>query len=120
MRRATAITATPKIDGTDFYMFRSYEHGRQNYVTLMANYDPGEDPDSGQNYFELDENAVYDFNVNNTDSGLVDIEIIYSVIENMTRDRRDRSLDYKISDIDVPSGSWEAQVLEEIPQSKTR
>jgi ureidoacrylate peracid hydrolase len=39
---------------------------------------------------------------------------MYSVIENMTRDGRDRSLDYKISDIDVPRGSWEAQVLDEI------
>jgi len=32
----------------------------------------------------------------------------------MTRDGRDCSLDYKISDIDVPRGSWEAQVLDEI------
>jgi ureidoacrylate peracid hydrolase len=42
------------------------------------------------------------------------IEVIYSVIENMTRDGRDRSLDYKISGIDVPHGSWDAQVLDEI------
>jgi ureidoacrylate peracid hydrolase len=42
------------------------------------------------------------------------IEVIYSVIENMTRDGRDRSLDYKISGIGVPRGSWEAQVLDEI------
>ena len=32
----------------------------------------------------------------------------------MTRDGRDRSLDYKISGIDVPLGSREAQVLDEI------
>jgi ureidoacrylate peracid hydrolase len=42
------------------------------------------------------------------------IEVVYSVIENMTRDGRDRSLDYKISGIDVPRDSWEAQVLDEI------
>jgi len=42
------------------------------------------------------------------------IEVMYSVIENMTRDGRDRSLDYKISGIDVPRGSREAQVLDEI------
>jgi ureidoacrylate peracid hydrolase len=42
------------------------------------------------------------------------IEVIYSVIENMTRDGRDRSLDYKVSGIDVPRGSWDAQVLDEI------
>jgi ureidoacrylate peracid hydrolase len=42
------------------------------------------------------------------------IEIVYSVIENMTRNGRDRSLDYKISGIDVPLGSRAAQVLEGI------
>jgi ureidoacrylate peracid hydrolase len=42
------------------------------------------------------------------------IEIIYSVIENMIRDKRDRSLDYKISGIDVPLGSCKARVLDEV------
>ena len=42
------------------------------------------------------------------------IEVVYSVIENMTRDGRDRSLDYKISGIDVAHGSWEARVVDEI------
>ena len=46
------------------------------------------------------------------------IEVLYSVIENMTRDGRDRSLDYKISGIDVPRGSWEAQVVDEIVPSE--
>ena len=42
------------------------------------------------------------------------IQVLYSVIENMTRDGRDRSLDYKISGIDVPRDSWEAQVVDEV------
>jgi ureidoacrylate peracid hydrolase len=42
------------------------------------------------------------------------IEILYSVIENMTRDGRDRSLDYRISGIDVPRGSWDGQALDAI------
>jgi ureidoacrylate peracid hydrolase len=42
------------------------------------------------------------------------IEVVYSVIENMTGDGRDRSLDYKISGIDVPRGSRNAQVLDEV------
>jgi ureidoacrylate peracid hydrolase len=42
------------------------------------------------------------------------IEIVYAAVENMTRDGRDRSLDYKISGIDVPRGSWDARVLDEI------
>jgi ureidoacrylate peracid hydrolase len=42
------------------------------------------------------------------------IEVLYSVIESLTRDGRDRSLDYKISGIHVPKGSPDAQVLAEI------
>jgi len=42
------------------------------------------------------------------------IEVVFSVIENMTRDGRDRSLDYKISGIDVPRGSCEARVHDDI------
>jgi ureidoacrylate peracid hydrolase len=38
------------------------------------------------------------------------IEVIYTVIESLTLDGRDRSLDYKISGINVPKGSWDAQV----------
>jgi ureidoacrylate peracid hydrolase len=45
------------------------------------------------------------------------IEVLYTVIENLTRDGRDRSLDYKISGIDVPKGSWGAQVLVPIKPS---
>ena len=42
------------------------------------------------------------------------IEIIYTVIESLTKDGRDRSLDYKISGLDVPRGSWDARVLDEV------
>ena len=42
------------------------------------------------------------------------IEVLFTVIENLTRNGRDRSLDYKISGIDVPKGSWGAQVVEAI------
>jgi ureidoacrylate peracid hydrolase len=42
------------------------------------------------------------------------IEVVYAAVENMTLDGRDRSLDYKISRIDVPRGSWDAQILDEI------
>ena len=42
------------------------------------------------------------------------IEVMYTVIENLTRDGRDRSLDHKICGLDVAKGSWEARVLAEI------
>lgn len=46
------------------------------------------------------------------------IEVLYTVIENLTQDGRDRSLDYKISGIGVPKGSWDAKVPDAIaPQA---
>ncbi|KAK9839753.1 hypothetical protein WJX84_002878 [Apatococcus fuscideae] len=42
------------------------------------------------------------------------VQTIFTVIESLTLDGRERSLDYKISGFCVPKGSWDAQVLEEI------
>ena len=42
------------------------------------------------------------------------IEVMFCVIENLTQDGRDRGLDYKITGFNVPKGSWDAQVLDEI------
>ena len=42
------------------------------------------------------------------------IEVMYTVIESLTRDGRDRSLDYKITGFHVPKGSWDARVLDAI------
>jgi ureidoacrylate peracid hydrolase len=42
------------------------------------------------------------------------IEVMYTVIESLTRDGRDRSLDYKITGFHVPTGSWDAGVLDAI------
>ncbi len=44
----------------------------------------------------------------------VGIEVMYTVIEALTRDGRDLSLDYKISGLFVPRGSPDAMVLEAI------
>ena len=46
-REAPFITGMPKVDGTDFYMFNSYESGREGYVTLIANYLPLQDSYGG-------------------------------------------------------------------------
>ncbi|MHA1518354.1 MAG: cysteine hydrolase family protein [Alphaproteobacteria bacterium] len=43
-----------------------------------------------------------------------ELEVIYTVIECLTADGRDRSLDYKLSKLGFPKGSDEAQVIPEI------
>jgi nicotinamidase-related amidase len=42
------------------------------------------------------------------------LEVIHTVIENLTADGRDRSLDYKLSNFFYAKGSWEAQPLPEV------
>lgn len=40
------------------------------------------------------------------------VEIVYTVIESLTRDGRDRSLDHKLSNIHIPRGSHLAKVID--------
>ena len=70
-REAPFIAGQPQVDATDFYLFRSYEPGREGFVTLVANYLPLQDPYGGPNYFRLDPNAVYEIHVTN-DGGAVE------------------------------------------------
>ena len=42
------------------------------------------------------------------------IEVMYTTIESLTKDGRDRSLDYKITGFHVPKGSWDGKVIDDI------
>ncbi|MCW3477059.1 isochorismatase family cysteine hydrolase [Limobrevibacterium gyesilva] len=42
------------------------------------------------------------------------IEVMYTLIRNLTKDGRDRSLDYKITGFSVPPDSWDGQVIDAI------
>ncbi len=72
-REAPFITTSPKVDGTDFYMFRSYEPGRTDMVTLIANYQPLQDAYGGPNYFAMDPNAQYEIHIDNNGDGKEDL-----------------------------------------------
>ena len=72
-REAPLITEMPKVDGTDWYMFNSYEPGREAYVTMIANYQPLQAPYGGPNYFLMDPEALYEFHIDNTGDGKEDI-----------------------------------------------
>ncbi len=72
-REAPGILSTPQVDGTDFYMFRSYEEGRDGFVTLIANYIPLQDPYGGPNYFAPDTDARYEIHITNDGDAEEDI-----------------------------------------------
>ncbi|MBG9388651.1 DUF4331 domain-containing protein [Caenimonas aquaedulcis] len=72
-REGPYITSQPKVDGTDFYMFRSYEPGRQGFVTMLANYQPFQDPQGGPNFYMFDPNALYEIHVDNNGDAVEDM-----------------------------------------------
>ena len=72
-REAPSISKTPKVDATDFYMFKSYEPSRSNFVTIIANYQPLQDAYGGPNYFALDPKALYEIHIDNNGDGQEDI-----------------------------------------------
>jgi hypothetical protein len=76
-REAPLIAGSPRVDGTDFYMFNSYGTEPAGDVTLIANYNPLQDPFGGPNYFSLDPNASYDINIDNNGDGIADL--VFSV-----------------------------------------
>jgi hypothetical protein len=62
-----------QVDGTDFYMFTSYEPNRSQYVTILANYQGLQAPGGGPNYFTMDPDAIYEVHIDNTGSGVADL-----------------------------------------------
>jgi len=72
-REAPMIAGLPRLDATDLYMFRSYEKGREDTITLLANYFPLQDPYGGPNYFDLDTNALYEIHIDNDGDSQEDI-----------------------------------------------
>ena len=108
-REAPGITASPKVDATDFYMFRSYEGisaagtgGRSDYVTLIANYQPLQAPYGGPNYFQMDPNALYEIHLDNNGDAKEDITFQFRFAN-------------KLNNVTLPIGAGTAQKSVSIP-----
>ena len=74
-REAPFVTENPKVDATDFYLFTSYEPGREDHVTVVANYLPLQDPYGGPNYFTLDPKAAYDISLDTDGDAIEDVTL---------------------------------------------
>jgi hypothetical protein len=72
-REAPFLAGHPQVDGTDLYVFRSYEPGRQDYVTILANYMPFQDPQGGPNFYQFNPDALYEIHVDNNGDGVEDL-----------------------------------------------
>lgn len=96
-REAPFISSQAQVDGTDLYMFRSYEPGRGQYVTIVANYLPFQDPPGAPIFYPLDPNALYEIHITN-DGGAV---------ENLTFQFRFQTT---LDDNKLPSGSKQTSI----------
>ena len=72
-REGPFIAGQPKVDATDLFMFRSYEAGRQDFVTILANYQPFQDPQGGPNFYMFDPNALYEIHIDNDGDAVEDM-----------------------------------------------
>ncbi|MEX2333793.1 MAG: DUF4331 domain-containing protein [Pseudohongiella sp.] len=72
-REAPMIAGMPRLDATDLYMFRSYEEGREDYVTIIANYFPLQAAYGGPNYFDLETAGLYEIHIDNDGDSIEDI-----------------------------------------------
>lgn len=100
-REAPNITRSPAVDGTDFYLFMSYEPGREGYVSLIANYYPFQDPFGGPNYFALDKTASYRIQIDNDGDGRADLQFRFDF---------DQTLGHNGRGIALPIGSQQVAV----------
>jgi hypothetical protein len=72
--REAPITAFDhKADITDFYAFRSYQPGRDGYVTLILCVDPLLEPGNGPNWFPFDPDILYEIKVDNDNDAVEDV-----------------------------------------------
>lgn len=101
-REAPFITTVPKVDATDFYMFRSYEAGRDGYVTLIANYQPLQDAYGGPNYFSMDANALYEIHIDNNGDAKEDISFQFRFKNKLSNNGAGTSLTVGGKQVDIP------------------
>ncbi len=86
-REAPMIAGMPRLDASDFYLFRSYEPGRSNYVTMIADYVPLQDPGGGPQFYDMEHNGYYDINVDSDGTGRPTYTFrfrVYPVLRNLT------------------------------------
>jgi len=97
---APFIKTRPKLDATDFYAFMSYESGREDYVTLIANYQPLQDAYGGPNYFPLNPDAIYEIHIDNDGDAVEDMTFLFDFSQGLRNDEQGLAL--QIGDRMVP------------------
>ena len=100
-RRRTSRACRP-VDSTDFYLFNSYEAGRDGYVTLLANYIPLQQPYGGPNYFAMDPSALYEIHIDNDGDAKENLTFQFRFNNRLANDNRGIKLNIAGPNVAVP------------------
>ena len=68
----------------------------------------------GWYFSQLEERVIPNMQAIQSAFRAASVEVMYTTIESLTLDGRDRSLDHKITGFNVPKGSWDGKVIDQI------
>jgi len=71
-REAPLISEDPSADNTDLYAWRS-DSGNRQYLNIVSNWIPGEDPAAGPNYYAFSKSARYNIKIDRNGDGHADV-----------------------------------------------
>ncbi len=101
-REAPETSKDPVVDSTDVYAFMNPQ--RTNRVVLIANFIPFQKPDGGPNFYEFDDDVLYEIHVSNTNGCVPNVTYQFRFT---TKIRNRRSFLYNTGPIDsLNSPAW--------------
>jgi hypothetical protein len=103
----------PKVDNTDVYAFRSYEPGREGFVTLISNFQPFQEPGGGPIYYPLDGDAVYEIMVDNNGDAVEDVTFQFKVATLLANNGRGCTIAAGGQELPIATRTGAGQVTED-------
>lgn len=82
-RDSNFLTLNPALDGTDLYAFTSYEAGREDFITIIANYHPLATSVQGPEYYSFDPTALYEIFIDTDGNAIEDHSFRFRFSQNL-------------------------------------
>ena len=112
-RDASFTAANPATDITDLYAFRSYETGRDGFITIIMNVSPYQQASAGPVYYTLDPTALYDIYIDKDGDAKEDLSFRFRFSETLIDNGVTISVDNKKLNIPfLNNGSFAALNLD--------
>lgn len=103
-REAPFISKDAYADNTDVYAFISPEN--PDNIVLVSSWIPFEGPEGGPNYFEWDDNVLYDINIDNNGDAVPDVTY---TLQSKTEVQNGNTFLYNVGPIGADGANWNRQ-----------